>query len=226
VPALYANLSKNASIPDVSGAILWPDEVNKRFFLFGGDYYQISPNSPNLLSYDVLYDEWVSFGPPGQSIQSVSWGAGVGISEIGQGFILGGWLSNNSVPGWTGAPLATSTLLKYDMDSRTWTNNTGPDKTPRAEGVMVYVPASDSGMLIHLGGVAVQSNGTMAPSPMSTIQLYDIKSSTWYTQTAIGDVPPARRRFCAGTAWAQDQSSYNMLVAKYFLFARVFANVL
>ena len=187
--------------------------MNKRFYSYGGDYSGISPNAPNLLSYDVLYNQWESFGPPDTSIQSVSWGGGVGISELGQGYILGGWLSNNSVPGWTGSPWATSTLIKYDMDAGVWTNNTGPDSTPRAEGVMVYIPASYSGLLVYFGGVEVpNNNGTTIPAPMSTIQIYDIQSSKWYTQTAVGDVPSARRRFCAGAAWAPDQSSYNMYV--------------
>jgi hypothetical protein len=213
VPQLYANLSKNASIPDVSGGILWGDDVNKRFYLYGGDYSGISPNALNLLSYDVLYDQWEYFGAPNTPMQSVSWGGGVGISDLGQGYVLGGWLSNSSVAGWSGGPLATSTLIKYDMDAGVWTNNTGPDSTPRAEGVMVYIPASYSGLLIYFGGATVvNSNDTMLPAPMSTIYVYDIQSSKWYTQTAVGDVPLARRRFCAGAAWAPDRSSYNMSV--------------
>jgi len=45
---------------------------------------------------------------------------------------------------------------------------------------------------------------------MSIIYVYDIQSSRWYTQTATGGVPLARRRFCGGAAWAADKSSYNM----------------
>jgi hypothetical protein len=214
VPQLHANVSKNASIPDVSGGILWPDEANKRFYLYGGDYSGITPNAPDLLSYDILNDNWDNFGPPGQSIGSVSWGGGVGISDLGEGYVLGGWLSNNSMPGWQGGRQATSTLIKFDMDSGTWTNNTGPDTMPRAEGVMVYLPASDSGLLVYFGGIAMPyNNDTMVDSPMSMVHVYDIKSSKWYAQTAAGDVPLSRRRFCAGAAWAPDQSSYNMWVS-------------
>ena len=211
VPKLYANLTKNSSIPDVSGGILWADDVNKRFYLYGGDYNGITPNPPNLLSYDVLYNQWDSFGTPDQSIQCVSWGGGAGISDLGQGYILGGWLSNNSIPGWTGGPQATSTLLKYQMDGGIWTNNTGPDTTPRAEGVMVYLPASHSGLLIYFGGITQPyQNETTIGVPMSTIYVYDIQSSKWYTQNATGDIPLARKRFCAGAAWPLDKSSYNM----------------
>lgn len=97
------------------------------------------------------------------------------------------------------------------MDTGVWTNNTGPDNVPKAEGVMVYVPASDNGLLIYFGGIiAPFNNATMVESPMSTIYVYDIASARWYTQTATGDVPLSRRRFCAGATWAADQSSYNM----------------
>ena len=99
MPQLHANLSKNASIPDVSGGVLWADEVNKRFYLYGGEYNGISPNTLSLLSYDTIYDKWDNFGPPDMAINSVSWGGGVGISELGQGYMLGGWLRNASVPG-------------------------------------------------------------------------------------------------------------------------------
>lgn len=40
--------------------------------------------------------------------------------------------------------------------------------------------------------------------------MYDVQSSKWYTQTATGNIPGARRQFCAGVTWAEDQSSYNM----------------
>jgi Galactose oxidase, central domain len=160
-----------------------------------------------------IHSKWDNFGPPDSSstINSVSWGGGVGISELGQGYMLGGWLSNASVSGWSGGPIATSTLIKYEMDSGVWTNNTGPDDVPRAEGVMVYLPASNSGLLIYFGGVtAPYNNDTIVESPMSTIYVYDIASGKWYTQTATGDVPLSRRRFCAGAAWSADRSSYNM----------------
>jgi hypothetical protein len=72
MPQLHASLYKNATIPDVSGGVLWADDVNKRFFLYGGDNYQGPPGAANLISYDIINDKWDSFGPPTQSIQSES----------------------------------------------------------------------------------------------------------------------------------------------------------
>ncbi|KAJ8060016.1 hypothetical protein OCU04_011627 [Sclerotinia nivalis] len=211
MPQLHANLSKNASIPDVSGGVLWGDEVNKRFYLFGGDYFGTSPSSPNLYSYDILYNQWENFGPPNNGVTSVSYGMGVGISDLGQGYMLGGWQSNASIPGWSGPPIATSGMIKYDYQMGTWTNNTGPDQFGRAEGVMLYLPASRIGVLVYFGGIQTPyNNQTVVASPMNQIHVYDIQSSQWYTQNATGDIPEDRRRFCAGATWAPDQSSYNI----------------
>jgi len=213
MPQLHANLPKNSSIPSVSGGTLWADDVNKRFYLFGGEYYQ-QPPPPyfTLWSYDALQDEWESFGIPTETtINSVSYGAGVSISERGEGYYYGGWMSKHSVFGWDGHAQATSTLIKYDMDSKTWKNNTGPDSTRRAEGAMVYIPISDGGMLVYFGGVQdPYANGTETGQPMEQIYLFDVLSSKWYVQNATGTVPGMRRRFCAGATWAKDQSSYNM----------------
>jgi hypothetical protein len=213
MPVLWANLSKNATIPSVSGGQIWADGVNKRFFLYGGETIgDPAPTSPqNVYSYDVLQNQWDNLGTPTGDISGVSWGAGVSVSSIGQAFVYGGWLSNTSVPGWKGPPMATNTLVKYDMELNKFQNITGPaDNLGRAEGVMTYVPASDDGLLVHFGGIESTSNGTMVASPMNNIRIHDIRSSKWYTQTATGDIPPNRRRFCADSAWSDDQSSYNM----------------
>jgi hypothetical protein len=212
-PPLYANLSKNGSIPDVLGGTLWADNINKRIYLFGGEYYQTPASSYKLLAYDVINNQWDSFGPPSIPLNSVSWGAGVAISERGEGYYYGGWVSNATTPGYTGDATAAISLIKYNMDTNFWTKNTGPDSMPRAEGVMVYIPASDRGLLIYFGGITQPyNNATIVGSAMSTIFIYDIASSKWYIQTANGDIPEMRRRFCAGVTWAQDQSSYNMYV--------------
>ncbi|KAM0286226.1 hypothetical protein ACHAQH_000953 [Verticillium albo-atrum] len=213
MPQLHANLSKNATIPSVHGGALWGDDVNKKIYLFGGEYLQDEPSHYELFAYDVLNDHWDAYGPPlSRDIQSTSYGAGVAVSSRGEGYYFGGWMSNTSVPGWgDGPPLATTGLVKYSMDSNEWTNVTGPDSTPRAEGAMVYIPAGDAGMLVYLGGVQdLYQNGTATAQPMDEVFLYDVLSGKWYTQETTGATPEKRRRFCAGVTWADDQSSYNI----------------
>ncbi|AEO57748.1 hypothetical protein MYCTH_94025 [Thermothelomyces thermophilus ATCC 42464] len=136
-----------------SSGTLWADNVNKRFYLFAGEYYQ-EPPSPQftLWSYDTIYDTWQSFGsPPEDDIAAVPYGAGVSMSETGEGYYYGGWKSHNTVPGWSGPPRAVSGLVKYDMDANTWSTEPGPDSIGRAEGAMVFIPIGDGGMLVYLG---------------------------------------------------------------------------
>lgn len=148
MPQLYANLSKNGSIPEVSGGILWADTLNRRFYLFGGEYYQTPPDSYNLLSYDAIYNKWDSFGPPMTSVKPTAWGAGIGIAERGEGYYYGGWQSNVTTSGWgTDAPAASSTMVKYSMDGNLWTVYSGPDSIPRAEGEMIFIVSGNSFLL-------------------------------------------------------------------------------
>ncbi|KAI1490646.1 hypothetical protein F5X96DRAFT_678949 [Biscogniauxia mediterranea] len=228
MPQLSANLSKNASIPSVNGGALWADDVNKKFYLFGGEYYQEQPNDFTLYAYDVLENYWETVGSAPDDLYAVSYGASVSISATGEAYYYGGWISNNSQPGWTGSRTATNGLVKYTMDSMVWSNNTGPDNIGRAEGAMVYIPASDGGMLVYFGGVQDQGNGSVVGQPMEQMGkhispqspsnsrltcgrfVYDILSSRWYQQTASGNIPQMRSRFCAGATWAPDQSSYNI----------------
>ncbi|KAG7118051.1 Kelch repeat-containing protein like [Verticillium longisporum] len=214
MPQLHANLSKNATIPSVHGGALWGDDVNKRIYLFGGEYLQDAPSAHfELFAYDILHDQWDALGPPlSRDIRSASYGAGVAVSSRGEGYHFGGWLSNASVPDWgAGPPVAITGLVRYSMDSNEWANVTGPDAIRRAEGAIVYIPAGDAGMLVYLGGVQdLYQNGTTTAQPMDEVFLYDVLSSKWYTQETTGTTPERRRRFCAGVTWAEDQSSYNI----------------
>ncbi|KAJ9642294.1 hypothetical protein H2199_004674 [Coniosporium tulheliwenetii] len=211
MPQLHANLSKSSSVPSVSGGVLWADELNKVFYLYGGEY-QTNPEGFNLWAYDTINNTWYTAGPT-NSIQRVAWGAGVAVNEIGAGFYLGGWLNENTVPGWRGTPVATNALIRYDFDTQQWTNSTGPDETGRAEGIMVYMPVSDGGLLISFGGVLdPYRNGTVVGDALSTIHIYDIRSGNWYVQTATGDIPEMRRSFCGGVTWADDKSSWNVYI--------------
>ena len=155
MPMEYDNLTKPVSAPDVSGGILWADTVNKLFYLYGGEYYQSSPESFELWSYDAIYNNWTTVNPDATqaNVQRSSFGAGTVAEDIAIGYWYGGWLSNETVPTWAANPRALSNFLQYDMIHNTWTNSSGPDSIGRAEGVMVYIPASDGGMLVYFGGV-------------------------------------------------------------------------
>lgn len=197
----------------MQGGALWGDSVKKRFYLYGGALLQGLPQDFHLWSYEILSDKWIDRGPPSDTVSPniTSYGAGVGISETGEGYYYGGWISNSSMKGWTQAPAMTSNFYKYAYDTSKFTTANSPDKIPRAEGALLWIPAGDTGLLVYLGGIMdPYGNGTQAPQPMDKIMVYDPSQNTWFTQTATGVIPQTRRRFCADVAWAPDQSSYNM----------------
>lgn len=211
MPPFYTNLSKNNNIPSVHGGILWEDSVNKRLYLYGGEYYGKSPPPFKLYSYDILYNTWKSLGRPTEPIKAASYGAGISIPARGEAYYYGGWLSNASVKGWKGPPRASHGLILYDMDTNGFQNLEGPDHIGRAEGVMVYIPIGDLGVLVYFGGSKdLYGNGTLTPQPLNEIFLFDIANQIWYSQKTSGSTPQIRRRFCGGVTWDKDRSSYNM----------------
>jgi hypothetical protein len=153
MPQEYDNLTKGSIVPSVQGGVLWADPVNKLFYLYGGEYYQTSPDSFTLWTYDILYNTWNASSSNNVQIQRASFGAGVADEANAIGYYYGGYLSNASVPAWGSVPMPTANLVIYDMIKNSWTNNTGPDSIPRAEGVMIYLPVSDGGMLVYFGGL-------------------------------------------------------------------------
>ncbi|KID89712.1 Galactose oxidase/kelch, beta-propeller [Metarhizium guizhouense ARSEF 977] len=143
-----------------------------------------------------------------------SYGAGVGVSQTGMGYYLGGWISNASMSGWTQRRTMSSNFYQYDYEADKFTEKTipGDDNKTRAEGAMVWIPAGDTkGLLVYMGGVVSNSsNGTVEPQPLDKIFVFDASADIWSTQTATGEIPQNRRQFCMDVAWAPDKSSFNI----------------
>ncbi|KAF2632023.1 hypothetical protein BU25DRAFT_454396 [Macroventuria anomochaeta] len=213
-PVQYSNLTKDPEVPSVSGGVLWPDTTNKLFYLFGGEYDNANDvqSFTTLWLYDVIYNTWNRSGASDGSLTGIKWptlGAGA-VTDTGTAYHYGGYLTNLSMPKWNGDRLMLSSLTSFNMNTRSWQNNTY-DQTPRAEGSLHFIPASDAGMLVYFGGLET-NNGVTSYANMSNIQLFDIANNRWFTQTATGDVPSPRRGSCAGVIWAKDKSSYNFYV--------------
>ncbi|KAH3917053.1 hypothetical protein HBH56_051690 [Parastagonospora nodorum] len=213
-PQQHSNLSKPANVPSLSGGILWADEVNKCFYQFGGAFQEGgSPKDFGMWTYDVILDQWntTTYVSSDKNLQRPAFGAGTQVDGRGLGFYYGGWLSSRTTPGWSGPPIAVSSIVQFNFTTGNLRNNTHPDGIGRAEGQMVYLPVSDNGLLIYFGGIEdPYHNGSHNAASMSKIHIYDINSGKWYSQTATGDVPAARRQFCAGVTWPDDRSSFNI----------------
>jgi hypothetical protein len=198
----------------VNGGILWGDEVNKRFYLYGGEWNTGSAQWPyHLLSYDIVRDTWDDFGSPDLTPPPIiaSYGSGVGVSATGRGYYLGGWISGASMSGWEEEERTmSSNFYAYAYDTEMFTEATSLDRYPRAEGGMVWIPSgSELGLLVYMGGV-VNSTGKEAPQSFEEVFVYDPKGNSWWTQKTTGEIPQNRRQFCTDVAWPSDRSTYNM----------------
>ena len=167
-PYQYSNLSKPSEIPSVSGGILWPDEVNKCFYQFGGAFTNGTPSDFTMWTYDVILNQWNQTehkSSGGSTTQRVAYGTGTHIEDLGLGFYYGGYKSNQTDPNWTGQAIATPDLVRFEYTTGYLSNSSGPDdNVGRAEGQMIYLPVSDSGLLVYFGGIEdPQQNGTSVP---------------------------------------------------------------
>lgn len=155
-PTQHANLTKPAKVPSVSGGYAWADQTNKCFYQFGGEFPQgASPTDFDVWTYDAVLDQWneTTLVTTDKSLQRVSYGAGTQADEPGLGFYYGGYINSRNTPGYAGLQLATSGIVRFDFSTGNIKNSTHPDGVGRAEGQMVFVPASDSGVLIYFGGI-------------------------------------------------------------------------
>ena len=136
------------------------------FYQWGGQF-QNNPEDPTFYVYDTIYNTWNTTTSDLSEISRVAYGAGTTVEQRAEGYYYGGWLNNQTVPGWSGPPMATSNLIRYDMTTGQFSNNSGPDSTGRAEGAMVFLPASDNGLLVYFGGVVDMGNGTTVGANMT-----------------------------------------------------------
>lgn len=154
---------QDPDVPSVSGGVLWPDSTNKLFYLFGGEYENAdeAQSFTTLWLYDILYNTWNRSRASDGSLTDIKWpasGAGT-VTDTGIAYYYGGYLSNLSMPEWTGERLMLSSLISFNMNTQTWQNKTY-DQKPRAEGSLHFIPASDAGMLVYFGGLEMNNGVT------------------------------------------------------------------
>ncbi|KAH7391537.1 hypothetical protein BKA64DRAFT_107644 [Cadophora sp. MPI-SDFR-AT-0126] len=149
--------------------------------------------------------------------------AGLRSASFGPIFYLPG-PRNQSV----NADQLSTTLIEINMAKQggeTWKNSTLPTTVPgRANPEIVWVPVSEKGILVAIGGVifpsyanvnqtnnasATAQSEAQSPLFMSTVSVYDIAKDTWYEQETT-DAPGQLSQGCTVVASAQDGSSHNI----------------
>ena len=112
-----------------------------------------------------------------------------------------------------------TSAVTNEFDTNTWVNDTstaGFGTRLNFDSRLEYVPNfGASGVLIALTGRVFQNqssytDGGFTLAGFSSVDLYDIDSSTWYSQKTTGDIPPQVSDFCTVGADAEDRGSYEM----------------
>ncbi|KAH7400836.1 hypothetical protein DE146DRAFT_781627 [Phaeosphaeria sp. MPI-PUGE-AT-0046c] len=211
LPSIHYAPSKQHQVPAVSGGTLWADEINSRFYAFGGYHSDGAPPAFKTWTYDTSQNKWETVDTLGDTASYVAHGMSAIAPDSGRAFYLGGYHDSTTDVGWTASKRYTTNLVEFDMVSRQYTNRSGPDNYGRGEGLMVFVPASNTGLLIYFGGVVQTATvANTALASMDSIWIYDISLHKWYQQRATGDIPESRSRFCGTVAWPDDKSSFNI----------------
>jgi hypothetical protein len=151
---------------------------------------------------------------------------------------LGFYFSGMRAPDWGDFTLnqlqsneTADTLITLDMSTMRdakWTNDTLPSYIPgRSNAELVWVPMSESGVLVAIGGVIepiqffrndksnssrTEESKKISPTFMETVSVFDVKSKKWYLQKTTGDIPPQLTEFCSVLASAEDGSSHNIYI--------------
>lgn len=177
---------------------------------------------------------WHEENLPTNLTRFITNGAGVSAPSENLGFYFSGMRAKDWGPityDQYNSNITANTLITVDMSTMgnaSWRNATLPPEIQgRANAELVWVPVSDSGVLVAIGGVinpaqfwpntglnSTQTAETKKVSPtfMETVSVYDVKSQKWYLQNTTGDTPPQLTQFCSVLASASDGSSHNIYI--------------
>lgn len=208
---------KPADFLTAKSEALWRNANSSTVLAFGGQTYGVSSDSTWALSPDGQGSgSWlgVSFDDPNwQSIIRPEYGLVAASSTTG--YSLGGIVSNFR----TSSVYAIPGMVTYDFASGKWNNLTVSGAYSAtgmgAYGVAQFVPSfGAAGLIIMMGGIipsnASDTNPRESLRLMSNITIFDAASQKWYSQTATGDVPPARNGACIVGAQGLNSSTYEM----------------
>ncbi|KAI9733699.1 MAG: hypothetical protein M1834_003302 [Cirrosporium novae-zelandiae] len=217
------------------------------FCLYGG-LFRLTDSIEPPDAYSVLGYERYQYGPyraswaqgfisetlpTGNLTRYITNGAGVSIPNENMGYYFSGMRGEN----WgiiesddVSADIVANSLISINMTvmrDATWSNSTLPSYVPgRANAEIVWIPISESGILIVIGGVInpeaiypgglndsqISQSRNTSPGFMLNLPVYDIASQKWYFQSTSGTAPDQLTQFCSVVATANDNSSFNIYI--------------
>ncbi|ESZ93478.1 hypothetical protein SBOR_6127 [Sclerotinia borealis F-4128] len=232
----------------VDGAMLGNDY---EWYTYGGLLVHTDAFSPpdedSAISYEVYSDDtpmkqffkgFAQVKLPTNLTRYVTYGGAVSIPSENLGYYFSGYRAASfgniyNDPGVLNATylanVTSQTLISVDMTSQTtpkWSNDSLPSTVPgRANPEIAWVPVSDQGILVAVGGAIDpiyasidQANNASIKAQssrislgfMNTVSVYDIAKKVWYEQETSGNTPGALTQGCTVVASAEDGSSHNI----------------
>ncbi|KAL1647407.1 hypothetical protein SLS58_002735 [Diplodia intermedia] len=213
----------------VRGALFEGPRNQSKIYTYGGTTFfgnasfgeQDSPasNTYSLWSYDTSAHVWDQYDVTKGSPLRPNRGSSAEAPTHGLSFYLNGQIDAGS-SAVSEASLGNNTefldgmivLNTVDTSSRNLSTATLGDA--RVAGGLQFIDAIGSnGALIAIGGLRRNENQTEVIT-LDHVHLCDdfTANSTWYRQSATGDIPPPRSDFCIVAASAPDNSSHNMYI--------------
>ena len=110
-------------------------------------------------TYVEFVNMWSNVSTEGDPVSYVAHGMSAVAADSGVAYYLGGYHDSQTDARWSQSRVYTSNLVTFDMVTRSYSNSTGPDSIGRGEGIMTFVLASTSGLLVYFGGVIQDSDG-------------------------------------------------------------------
>ena len=210
--ALFTNISKAAGGTGSAANNLGPNYVDGtmlgndfEWFTYGGLLQETAaftePAADSVLAYEVY-----ASGPPkqfepgfyqdqltGNITRYVAYGAGVSVPSENLGFYFSGLKSESGGPIYQGtgnesenADFVSPTLLQLDLaveQQETWSSFTLPTSVPgRASAELVWVPVSEKGILVGIGGVINPAYAEINQTDNATAAAQSVR----FTLTALG----------------------------------------
>ncbi|KAF8456803.1 hypothetical protein BDZ91DRAFT_839213 [Kalaharituber pfeilii] len=238
----YTVFVKVVRLPDHVPRLKWANMFveDNTLRLFGGEqefhptfhtngsrsYRERVPITDRLWTYNIKQDEWntedSSSGMGADTVgrAQLAWDPKGGRGGNGIGWIYGGtvetgqWIVGDNITGTAERlkELRGFTKVTGVKMSQTWKVERlgGGQQIGTADmGDLLFVEGvGESGLLVMVGG-----RSSNAMRSLNEIQVYDIATSTWFTQPATADkgiYPPQRQEACAVVVSAPDNSSHNI----------------
>lgn len=189
----------NGDVITIGGRNIDADITDSRWIFRGISM----PKSGPLLRYTPSKSKWAGF----LLSEAQSYGAAAVNIESEQLYF-----SNAAVEKTPNTVTPKPAVLEVDLKTYHSTNRASRSERQIVGGFSQFLPMGRKGVLVNFGGIDMGDKGKT--QGMEKIEIYDVDTETWITQTAEGakdsGVPSGRTDGCSVMAKAEDGSSWNI----------------